>query len=202
MLYRARMLAAVLLLASLPACVPVVLTGVGVGVAASVDRRTYGTQVEDQSIEFKLKKKLADELGATSRISVTSFNRVVLLTGQVPDNATWAKVASVATLPDIQIRAVHNELVIGIPAAFSTQSNDTLITSNLKTLLLTGKGFNGAQVKVVTELGTVYLMGLLTEDEASRAAAIASTGQGVNKVIRLTETITPAEAKRLDNPAG
>lgn len=191
---------ALALSSSLCACLPIAATGVGIGIAATVDRRSYGTQIEDGSIENRLAPKIREKLGSWGRISVTSFNRIVLISGEVPSEAAKQDAAAqVSTLP-YPIRVVHNELRVAPKASFSRQSEDTLVTSNLKTLLLGSKVVSGAQVKVITESGTAYLMGILTQRESDEAVRIASSASGVHKVVNLTEIVSEEQAKALDHP--
>lgn len=193
---------ALALSASLSACIPVIATGVGVGVAATVDRRSYGVQIEDSSIETRLASRISEKLGSWGRVSVTSFNRVVLLSGEVPsETAKQEAAAQVSTLP-YQVRTVHNEIQVASKASLSRQSEDTFVTSKVKTRLLESKAVSASQVKVVTESGTVFLMGVLTQAECDAATQIAATTTGVRRVVRLAEIITPEQARALDNPGG
>lgn len=187
---------------SLNACIPVIATGVGVSVAATVDRRTYGNQIEDGSIETRLNSRIANKLGPSAHVSATSYNRVVLISGEVPSEGAKQEAADqIATLPN-EIRSVHNELVIGPRASISRQSEDTFITSKVKARLLESRTVAGHHVKVITESGTVFLMGVLTQPESEAAAAIAATTTGVRKVVKLFEIVSPEQIQKLDNPAG
>ncbi|PKO58571.1 MAG: transporter, partial [Betaproteobacteria bacterium HGW-Betaproteobacteria-17] len=124
----------------------------------------------------------------TVRISVTSFNRQVLLTGQVPDQATRARATEIAKgVPDV--RTVFNELSVSGVTSFTARANDTTITGNVKARLLRNEQLPGTKIKVVTESGVVYLMGLVTKSEADIATGIARTSSGVTKVVTLFETI-------------
>lgn len=187
---------------SLNACIPVIATGVGVSVAATVDRRTYGNQIEDSSIETRLNSRIANKLGPSAHVSATSYNRVVLISGEVPSEGAKQEAADqIATLPN-ELRGVHNELVVGPRASISRQSEDTFITSKVKTRLLESRAVAGHHVKVITESGTVFLMGVLTQQESEAAAAIAATTTGVRKVVKLFEIISAEQVQKLDNPAG
>lgn len=197
-----KLVLALALSASLSACIPVIATGVGVGVAATVDRRSYGVQIEDSSIETRLASRISEKLGSWGRVSVTSFNRVVLLSGEVPsETAKQEAAAQVSTLP-YQVRTVHNEIQVASKASLTRQSEDTFVTSKVKTRLLESKAVSASQVKVVTESGTVFLMGVLTQAECDAATQIAATTTGVRRVVRLAEIITPEQARALDNPGG
>lgn len=191
---------ALALASTLSACIPVLATGVGVGVAATIDRRTYGNQIEDSSIESRLASRINEKLGSWGRISVTSFNRIVLISGEVPTEAAKLEAAQqVASLPN-QVRTVHNELTVSPRASLGRQSEDTFITSKVKTRLLESKVVSGAQVKVITESGTVFLMGILTQRESDEATQVAATTTGVKKVVRLTEIVSEDQARALDRP--
>lgn len=195
------LLAALLLSLALPACVPVIATGVGVGVAATVDRRSYGTQVEDSSIETRLSGRISDAIGPAAKIGVTSYNRIVLLSGQVPTEADKARAASLVTLPQHDIRGVFNELEVKPRASFSTQSQDTYVTSKVKARLLDIQGGIGARTKVVTETGTVFLLGIMTQEEADQVSNVTATTTGVSRVVRLFEIVSADTARQLDNAA-
>ncbi|WP_417069682.1 BON domain-containing protein [Niveibacterium terrae] len=191
---------ALALASTLSACIPIAATGVGIGIAATIDRRTYGTQIEDGSIESRLESRIKEKLGSWGRVSVTSFNRIVLISGEVPSESAKQEAAQqVSTLP-YQIRVVHNEIRVASKASFTRQSGDALVTSNLKTLLLGSKVVSGAQVKVITESGTVYLMGILTQRESDEAVRIATAASGVHKVVNLAEIVSEEQAKALDHP--
>jgi osmotically-inducible protein OsmY len=187
-----------LLSAGLPACVPIIATGVGVGVTATLDRRSYGVQVEDSTIEAKASSAISAKLGPEARVSVTSFNRVVLLTGEVPSEAAKAEAErQVATIPN-GFRGVHNELTVGPRASFSQQSTDAFTTSVIKSRLVETKEISTVQVKVVTETGTAYLMGIVSPREQEVATYVATTTSGVRKVVRLFEVMTPDQIKQID----
>ncbi|MBI1174113.1 MAG: BON domain-containing protein [Sideroxydans sp.] len=175
------------LLAALQGCFPVVATGVGTGVLMAADRRTTGTYIEDQEIESKASGRVAREYHDKVHVNITSFNRHVLVTGEVPDDATRTGVerivASVAN-----VKAVSNELVIAGLSSLSSRGSDTVITGDVKLRFLDNKNaFNPDHVKVVTEDGTVYLMGLVFHKEADAAAEIASTTSGVQRVVKVFE---------------
>lgn len=190
-------LAGVLTLPLLQGCIPAVATGVGVGAAMLVDRRTSGTYIEDEGIEWRSRERLRQQFGDGINANVTSYNRVALLTGEVPSASQRASVE--AALKDIpNLRGVINELSVGGVSSLTSRANDALISSKVKGRLLDADGVNAHQVKVVTEAGTVYLMGLLTREEADIASDVARTTSGVVKVVRVFEYITREEANRLD----
>ncbi|MCL6554729.1 MAG: BON domain-containing protein [Burkholderiales bacterium] len=170
----------------LSGCFPVVATGVGAGVLMADDRRTSGIYIEDQNIELKVANRIAERFGSNTHVNVTSFNLAVLLTGEVPDEATRAAVAEIAKgVPNV--RQVFNETVIGQPSSFPERSHDTYLTTRVKARMVDARKFNANHVKVVTEAGVVYLMGLVKRAEAEAATDIAATTPGVKRVVRLFE---------------
>lgn len=179
-------LALLALLTPLPGCFPVVATGVGAGVLMADDRRTSGIYVEDQNIELKAANRIAERFGSNTHVSVTSYNLSVLLTGEVPDEATRAAVADIVKgVPNV--RQIFNETVIGAPSSFAERSHDTYITTRVKARMVEARKFNANHVKVVTEAGVVYLMGLVKRAEAEAATDIAATTPGVKRVVRMFE---------------
>ncbi|PUA18126.1 BON domain-containing protein [Glaciimonas sp. PCH181] len=181
---------------SLGGCVGLLLGGAVVGGFAATDRRTLGAQTDDKTIALKGEARLPGVVGDPSHINVTSFNRKVLLTGEVRDEA--AKAAAEQEAKSIEgVHGVVNELAIGDPSSFSQRSNDTFITSKVKASLLDAKDVFGNAVKVVTERGNVYLMGRATEREASRAAEIAAGVSGVQKVVKVFDYMTEDELTQL-----
>jgi osmotically-inducible protein OsmY len=156
------------------------------------DRRTSGTQLEDQSIEFKAAKRAGDLLGERGHVNVTSYNRLVLITGEVPTEADKANVEQTVARID-NVRSVVNELVLGMPTSIGNRSSDTLITSKVKASMVDAKDVQASAFKVVTERSVVYLMGRVTEREANRAADISRGVSGVTKVVKVFEVVSEAE---------
>lgn len=192
-----RTLAALLAAGSvLQACVPLVAAGVGTGVAATLDRRSYGTQVEDSEIEHRFNRSFPEALENRTHVSATAFNRWLLITGEANDEQARAEVDRLAHAVS-NVREVVNEVVVGYTPSLATRSNDVLLTSSVKTRLFASSDIAGNQIKVITEAGTVYLMGLVTEREAYVASEIARTTTGVKKVVRVFEVVSPEDAKRL-----
>lgn len=186
-----------LLTGALQGCFPVVATGVGAGALMIADRRSSGAYIEDESIEVKafdrIGKKYNDNKGV--HINVTSFNRNVLLSGEVPNESVKTDIADITKGID-NVRNVSNELVVAGVSSLTSRSSDTLVTSDVKLRFAQDKRFNANHVKVVTENGAVFLMGLVCEPEASAATEIASTTGGVQRVVRLFEYIPcPPPAK-------
>ena len=169
-------------------CVAVAAGGAAAGAATVVDRRTTGAMVEDETIELKSRKAIVGdkELDEQSHLNITSYNTHVLLTGETPTDALKARAEElVKAVP--KVTRVYNEIAIGAPSSLLTRSSDTAITSKVKTKLVADEHIDGIAVKVVTESGVVYLMGLLTRDEADRATEVARKTGGVQKVVKLIQ---------------
>ncbi|MDD2872379.1 MAG: BON domain-containing protein [Azoarcus sp.] len=185
----------------LQGCFPVVATGVGAGAMMIADRRSSGTYVEDEGIEWKAAGRLREQFGTINHINVTSYNRNVLLTGEVQNETVRAEAERIIAGVE-NVRGIINELAIGPASSMSARANDSLITSNVKARFVDGQTFSANHVKVITEANVVFLMGLVTRAEADAASNIASTSQGVRKVVRVFDYISEDEARRLDAPAG
>lgn len=154
------------------------------------DRRTAGTFIDDQGIELKAAKAILEdeELKAQAHINVTSYNFIVLLTGEVPTEALRERVVDIVRkLP--KVKHVYDELAIAAPSSMVSRSSDSLITAKVKTQLFALTDFDATRVKVVTERGTVFLMGLTKSAEADRATETARTVGGVQKVVKLFEML-------------
>ena len=163
---------------------------VGVGGVAAVssleDRRSTGTQLDDSGIESRAAARIGERIGERGRITVTAFNRAILLTGEAWDEATRAEVEALAAeVPNV--RSVTNEIQVSGIASATTRANDAAITARVKGGFVNTKGLNSLHVKVVTESGVVYLLGLVTEAEAEKATDIARTTGGVRKVVKVFE---------------
>jgi osmotically-inducible protein OsmY len=178
--------ASVFLMAPLQGCFPVVAAGVGTGVIMAQDRRSNEAFIQDQRIESKVSGLIADEFKGVMHINVTSFNLNVLLTGEVPEEYAKAEIGKLVARFD-KVRSVNNELAISSNSSLVTRSNDSLITSNVKLRFLNNNYFNAEHVKVVTENGTVFLLGIVNRSEADASAEIASTTSGVTSVVKLFE---------------
>ena len=186
----------------LPACAPVLVGGAMVGGAlASVDRRTAGTQVEDQSIELKAAARVREITNDQAHVSATSYNRMVLLTGEVPDAATRSAVEQ--AIGRIEgVRSVVNELAVMGKTNLTARSNDAVLSARVKAGFIDAKDLQANTVKVTTERGVVHLMGRVTEREATRAVAVARSVPGVQKVVRVFEILTDAQLAELLNSSG
>ncbi len=175
----------------LQGCVAAVGAGAATGAAAvAYDRRTTGTLIDDQFIELKALDAIrADsELWEQSHIGVTSFNNIVLLTGEAPsDELRLRAERRVAPIP--KVRRVHNELVTAAPSAILSRSGDTWITAKVKVELVNAQGLEATRVKVVTSKGTVYLMGLVSRGEGDLATAVARRVRGVQRVVKVFEFV-------------
>jgi len=170
-------------------CAPLVVGGAAAtGVAVGEDRRTMGTMTEDTTIEAKASSRIGDSVKGSIHVNVTSYNGIVLLTGEVPDAAAKEQATRIAQAVE-KVRSVYNELAIGPVTALSTRTNDTVTTSKVKARFVDGQKFNPLHVKVVTENSVVYLLGLVKKQEATDATEIARTTSGVAKVVRLFEYI-------------
>ena len=174
----------------LSGCVLFAATAIGTGASVAHDRRTAGVFIEDQAIELKAIKAIFDdkELYKNSHINVTSYKKDILLTGETPTEALSQR--AVDLVKDIaEVGHVYNELEIAAPSSLISRSSDTLITGKLKSKLLLLKDFDGTRVKIITERGIVYLLGLINREEGQRATEVAQATGGVQKVIKLFQYI-------------
>jgi osmotically-inducible protein OsmY len=185
------------LLGSLSACTALVLGGAVAGVAmVATDRRTSGAQLEDEAIEIRATSRLKDKFGERGHFNITSFNRRVLLTGEVAGEADKLAAEQLVFQVD-NVRMVVNELTIaGMTSTLQQRSNDAYITGLVKASMLEAKDIPSAAFKVVTERSVVYLMGRVTSREADRGTEIARGVNGVAKVVRSFELISEEETKR------
>ena len=192
------LIAGVLAAASaLSACAPLVVGGAMLGgTLMATDRRTSGAQVEDQAIELKTLNRVRDLLGERGHVSITSYNRMVLITGEVQNEADRAAVEQTVTRVE-NVRSVVNELEIMGASSLTSRSNDAIITSKVKATFVDARDMFATAFKVVTERGTVYLMGRVTEREANRASELTRSVGGVQKVVKVFEVISEAELAEL-----
>jgi len=188
------------LLASLSGCVEMVVGSAVVGAVATADRRTYGAQTEDKAIAVKAEVRIPKITGDAGHVNINSYNRKVLLTGEVKDDAMKAAVEKdVRSIEGVQ--GVVNELEIAGPSSYTSRSSDTLITTKVKASLVDNREISATTVKVVTERGVVYLMGRVTAHEGQIAADVARGVSGVSKVVKVFEYITEEELKALQPAA-
>ena len=182
------------LVAGLSACVPLVVGGaaaVGMGMVAT-DRRSSGAQLDDQGIELRAAARVREIANDNMYVSVTSYNRQVLLTGAVGSEADRRRVEDVVQRVD-NVRSVVNELTVGPSSTFQERSNDVFVSGKIKASLLDAKDIFANSFKVVTERGVVYLMGIATRRETDRATEIARGVSGVQKVVRVVEIVSESE---------
>lgn len=181
-------LAAVAALA-LPGCAPVLVgAAAGTGVIMAEDRRSTGAFTQDEIIEDRSTLAINKRYGPDTHVNVTSYNGIVLLSGEVPTEEVRRDVENIVRRENgSSVRAIHNELMVGPVAAMGARADDSVITSKVKARFVEAKKFQINHVKVVTERSTVYLMGLVRKQEAEDAAAIARTTSGVRRVVRVFE---------------
>jgi len=173
---------------ALSGCFALAAGGVAGGALVATDRRSSGAYVDDQSIELKLADQL-DKALPSAHVNVTSYNRAVLLTGEVPSEEARQQADLIARgMPNV--RRVFNYTSVAPASSFSERSSDTWITSKVRTRMLDAKGYSPNHVKVVTERGVVYVLGLVTQAEGEAIAGVVSQTAGVQKVVTLYETIS------------
>ena len=187
------LIAAIAAATALSACAPLLIGGAVVGGSMVVtDCRTSGAQVEDQAIELKVLNRVREAVGDRGHVSVTSYNRLLLITGEAATDADKAAVEQAASRVE-NVRSIVNELAVMGASSLTSRSNDTILTSKIKASFIDAKDVFANAVKVVTERGTVFLMGRVTEREATRASDIARGVSGVQKVVKVFEIVTEAE---------
>lgn len=187
---------AVLGSAGLTACVPLVMGGAAVmTTSVALDRRTAGAQVDDQAIQLKARTSLNQGLSEQAHVSINSYNRRVLLTGEVPNEAERQKAAQLTQEVE-NVRTVFNELVIAPASTYSERTQDTWVTSKVRTEILRTDNLPSKSMQVTTERGVVYLQGLVTPREANLATETVRTVGGVDKVVRIFEIISEEELQK------
>ena len=184
------------LTAALSACAPMVVGGALMGSLVATDRRTSGAQLEDEGIELRAASRIRENLGDRVHISVTSYNRQVLLTGEVPSAQDRALAEQIVAKVE-NVRSTVNELAVLGNTTLTQRSSDVLVTTRVRAGLVDARDLFANAFKVVTERGTTYLMGRVTQREADRATEVVRTTQGVQKVVRLLEIISEDELKAL-----
>ena len=188
--------AACCLAATLSACAPLVLGGAAMGTLVAVDRRTSGAQLEDEGIELRAGARLRDAMGERSHLDITSYNRQVLLTGEVSSEKDKAAAEQIVAKVE-NVRSVVNELGVMGASSLTQRSSDALVTGKIKASLVDDKLLQANAFKVVTERGTVYLMGLVTPQEAERATNLTRSIGGVQRVVRVFEMISDEDLRRI-----
>lgn len=189
--------AGTLLVSSLPACVPLVIGGAAAGGTLVVtDRRTSGAQLEDEGIELRASSRLRNSLGERAHVNLTSYNRQVLLTGEVPTQQDKQLVEQIVSRVE-NVSGVINEVAVLGNATLTQRSSDVLVTGRVKAALIDAPDLSANAFKVVTERGTTYLMGRVTQREADRATNLVRATPGVQKVVRIFEVISEEELARM-----
>jgi osmotically-inducible protein OsmY len=188
--------AAAVLTTSLTACVPLVVGAVAGGTLVASDRRTSGAQLEDEGIELRGSGRIRTSLGERGHVNLTSYNRQVLITGEVSTAQDKQAVEQIVAKVE-NVLSVVNELAVSGNSSLGNRSSDVLISGRVKAQLVDARDLFANAFKVVTERGIVYLMGRVTQREADRATDIVRTTSGVQKVVRVFDIITEAELARL-----
>lgn len=170
----------------LTGCLTAAVGGAAAGGAVAVDRRTAGIYVEDENIELKALKQIRSTLNDQAHVNVTSYNLSVLLSGEVPTQEARTEAENIVRAIE-NVKNITNELSVGPKSSFTDRSNDTYLTSRVKANFVAEKNFSANNVKIVTEAGVVYLMGLVSDHEARLATEIARTTDGVSKVVKIFE---------------
>lgn len=189
-------LAAAALAAGLSACAPLIVGGAVMGGVMAVDRRTAGTQIEDEGIELRAVNRIREVLGDRVHVNVTSYNRQALLTGEVPNAQDRQTVEQLVSQVE-NARSVVNDLAVMSASSLSQRSNDTFITGKVRASLVDAQDISANSFKVVTERSIVYLMGRVSQREANRATDVARGVSGVTKVVRVFEIVSEEELARI-----
>lgn len=189
-------LAAAALVAGLSACAPLIVGGAVMGSMMAVDRRTAGTQIEDEGIELRASNRIRETLGDRAHVNVTSYNRQALLTGEVASAQDREAVERIVTGVE-NVRSVVNDLGVMPSTSLGQRSNDTVITGKVRASFVDAADISANSFKVVTERNAVYLMGRVTQREATRATEIARGVSGVSKVVRVFEVVSEEELRRI-----
>ncbi|MCX7174992.1 MAG: BON domain-containing protein [Proteobacteria bacterium] len=183
----------------LAGCFGATVVGVGAGALMVADRRPSETYVTDESIELRTGNRISEMFGNRAHVNVASYNRSVLLTGEVPDEKAKSQIEKIAGgVPNV--KAISNELQIAGVSTLGVRSNDAYITSKVKARFIDANKFAVIHVKVVSEGSTVYLLGMVTQRESDAAVEIARTTGGVQRVVRVFEIISEEQARQIDNP--
>ena len=192
-------LAAAALATGLSACAPLIVGGAVVGGVMAVDRRTTGTQIEDEGIELRAANRIRETLGDRVHVNVTSYNRQALLTGEVPNAQDRQTVEQIVSQVE-NTRSVVNDLAVMPNTTLGQRSNDTFITGKVRASLVDAQDISANSFKVVTERNIVYLMGRVSQREANRATEIARGVSDVRKVVRVFEIVSEEELRRIAPP--
>jgi osmotically-inducible protein OsmY len=186
-------LALPLLAVSLQGCIEMAVVGAGTAVLSAADRRTTGVQVDDEGIELRSTNRVSERFGDKVHVNITSYNRSVLVTGEVPDAKARAEIEKlIQGVPGV--RGVTNDLQVAGGASFTSRASDATITGKVKARLFDSGKLNPIHVKVITEASVVYLLGIVTEAEAGVAVEVARTTGGVRKVVKVFDYCKPTDA--------
>ena len=176
----------VLLTPVLGGCIAAVIGAGAAGAMVATDRRSTGAYTDDETIEWKTSDAIREKFGDKVHVNVTSFNRIVLLTGEAPTEEMRQGIQKIAQGIG-SVRDVRNEIAVGKPTSLEAWSDDSYLTSKVMANMLGNKDVNQYHVKVVTESGVVYLMGLVTRKEGDAAAQVARNTSGVKRVVKVFE---------------
>jgi osmotically-inducible protein OsmY len=179
-------------LVSLGGCELAIIGAATAAYSIAEDRRTSGTQMEDETIQVRANSRINDRFGDKVHVTVTSFNRLAVVTGEAPDEASRQEIGKIV-LAVPNVKSISNELQLSVPTSRASRINDEIITTKIKGRLIDSDKLSVAHVKVVTEAGIVFLLGLVTEQEAEHAVEIARTTGGVHKVVKLFEYCKPTD---------
>lgn len=172
----------------LQGCATAIITGAATGVTIAHDRRTTGAVIDDQGVEFKAALAIFNnkDIYEQSHINVTSYNGIILITGETLTEQLKQQVYDlVRVIP--KVRTIHNELIIAAPSSLPSRSSDAWITSKVKAKITSDRQIDPFYIKVVTEHGVVYLMGIVNQSESERAVGITSNSEGVQRVVKMFE---------------
>lgn len=194
-----KLLSILMMATAFTACVPaIMIAGGATGVLAIHDRRTTGVQADDEGIEWKALQRVPQKYAEASHTNYTAYNARVLITGEAANESVRQGIGD-AVLGIAGVKEIFNEMVIGENSSLVSRSNDSYITSKIKAKLVEVEGLSANHVKVVTEAGIVYLMGLVTANEAHLAIEATRVISGVKKVVSLFEVLTDAQIKAIDD---
>ena len=182
-----------LLAVSLQGCVEMAVVGAGAAALSAVDRRSTGAQIDDEGIELRATNRVGERFGDKVHVNVTSYNRSVLVTGEVPNEQAKAEIEKIIS-GTVNVRSVTNDLQVAGGASLSSRASDATTTGKVKARFLDANHFNPLLVKVVTEASVVYLLGIVTESEAAAAVEVARTTGGVRKVVKVFEYCKATDA--------
>ncbi len=189
-------LCATTLAALLSACAPLVIGGAAVGALVTIDRRTSGAQLDDEGIELRAGARVRDTFDDRAHINITSYNRQVLLTGEVPNEQARQQAEQVVSRVD-NVRGIVNDLAVMPSTTLAQRSSDTLVTAKVKASLVDARDLYVGAFKVVTERGVVYLIGRVTQREADRATQMTRNIPGVRRLVRIFEIISEEDLRQL-----